>query len=304
MITIRHVLCPTDFSEFSARALAYARALATWYGSSITSVHVYPFIPPPPSEVQGYGRQVVLEAGLRERLLREMRRELEPAKDAGLPTEAVLLEGDPVREIVRCAREKLTDLMVLGTHGRGGFERLFLGSVTEKVLRKAPCPVLTVPQHADRVAGRAAPVFRHILCPVDFSEPSLRALEYAFALAKEANAAITLFHSTEAMAEPGTPESLTFNVPEFRRELETQARARLEGLVPAGAADWCRPAVMVTSGKAWRDILALADERQADLVVMGVVGRGALDLMLFGSTTHHVVRQATCPVLTVLRRPA
>ncbi len=299
MITIRRIVCPTDFSEFSKRALSCAGALARWYGASLTAVHVYPFFPPPPSEIPIDPRGVPLQADLRVRLIAELRRFLEPARRAGLPAEAVLLEGDPVKEIIHHARDGNADLIVLGTHGRSGFERLMLGSVAERVLRLAPCPVLTVPRQTGGQAAHEAAVFKHILCPVDFSEPSLRALEYAFSLARESNAGVTLLHSTEALAEQGTPESLTFNVPEFRRELERQAKERLMALIPAGAGDWCRPSAVVTSGKAWREIITMATERQADLIVMGVLGRGAIDLMLFGSTTQHVVRQSTCPVLTV-----
>jgi nucleotide-binding universal stress UspA family protein len=88
-------------------------------------------------------------------------------------------------------------------------------------------------------------------------------------------------------------------VPEFRRYLEKDAREKLAGAVPREARDWCRPREEVVGGRPWREILRVAEERQADLVVMGVRGRNPVDIALFGSTTQHVVRGARCPVLVV-----
>ena len=97
------------------------------------------------------------------------------------------------------ARTTLADLIVIGTHGRSGFERLMLGSVAEKVLRKAACPVLTVPAHAPDAVPREAGSVRRILCPVDFSSSSEDALEYALAsLAQEAHARLTVLHRAGA----------------------------------------------------------------------------------------------------------
>lgn len=190
----------------------------------------------------------------------------------------------------------------MGTHGLSGFERLLLGSVTEKVLRKAPCPVLTVPRLA--TAGAAPSVtFKTIVCAVDFSEASRRALDYALSLAQEAGGRLLLLHALEGFPEP---PSLTahFDVPEVRRAMTKDAQEQLETLVPENARAWCEVEAMVGHGKAYREVLRGAAERHADLIVLGVHGRGAVDLTLFGLTTQHVVRAATCPVLTVGGRTA
>ena len=91
------------------------------------------------------------------------------------------------------------------------------------------------------------------------------------------------------------------NVPEFRPQVEHDFAARLEALVPDSVRTWCRPTTRIGHGKAYREILGMATEDNADLIVMGVQGRNALDLMLFGSTANQVVRRATCPVLTLRR---
>lgn len=119
-----------------------------------------------------------------EEMIEEVRRFCEPVM-AGATPEILVEEGDPARRIAAQAERIPADLLIMGTHGRGGFERLFLCSVTEKVLRTARCPVLTVPPPAARAP--AGPVlYKTILCPLDFSDSSMRALEYALSLAKEA----------------------------------------------------------------------------------------------------------------------
>lgn len=297
MITIRQILCPTDFSKFSTRALSYAVALARWYEAEISVLHVHTVATPPPTKLPTYAGPTHLTPADREILLNEMKESTASARHAKIPLQHFVVEGDPVTEIL--ARAKKADLVVLGTHGRSGFERLMLGSVAEKVLRKASCPVLTVPRLAPKAAPKEAPAFRHILCPIDFSGASLKALEYALSLAKEADARLTLLHALDMLPEEEPPDTLRFDIRGYRDYLRRVAGDRLLKLIPEGAREWCRPEVVIEPGKAYRGVLKMAEEREADLIVMGVVGRGAVDLLLFGSTAAHVVREATCPVLTI-----
>jgi nucleotide-binding universal stress UspA family protein len=255
-------------------------------------------VPPPPSKIPGWAKPR-LTPQERDHYLQELTSFAAPALGAGVQAKIDLVEGDPIQEILKAAGEGPADLITLGTHGRGGFQRMVLGSITEKVLRRAACPVLTAPPRAAGPQGQAPPVFRHILCPVDFSDASIKSLEYGFSLAKEAKASITLIHAVEALAEVEPLEHASGTMTEWLRFLEERARQRLGQLIPAGARDWCTPEIVVATGRAWREVLRAAEQRASDLIVMGVQGRGAIDLMLFGSTTAHVVRQAICPVLTV-----
>jgi nucleotide-binding universal stress UspA family protein len=297
MLVIRQILCPTDFSEFSHRALEHAIAIARWYKSKISVQHVFSSIPPP--GVPDYPVLVSLSPEMRESILAQLQLFSEPARKAGIAVEAVLDDGHPVNEIVKRAKEAPADLVVLGTHGRGGFEKLMLGSVTEQVLRKVLCPVLTVPSSAGALSGPEPGVFKTILCPVDFSEASMKALEYAFSLAKEADAKLLLLHALEVLPDEELPETLRFDTIRYNDNLKSVARDRLLKLIPVGASDWSRPEVFVAVGKAYREILKTAEERQAGLIVIGIHGRNPIDRLFFGSTTQHVVRQATCPVLTI-----
>jgi nucleotide-binding universal stress UspA family protein len=167
------------------------------------------------------------------------------------------------------------------------------------VLRKAPCPVLTVPRQADARTIDADVAFRTIVCAVDFGETSTRALEHALSLAQEAGGRLLLVHVLEWLPEELPRPTAHFDVPEFHRALEQEARERLAAMVPAEARTWCDPEIVVAHGKAHREILKVATDHSADLVVLGVRGRGVVDRTFFGSTAEQVVRHATCPTLTV-----
>jgi nucleotide-binding universal stress UspA family protein len=215
----------------------------------------------------------------------------------GVNTRCSVVQGVPVNAILDTAKSEQTSLICLGTHGRSGVERLVLGSVAERVLRMASCPVLTVSEQREEQSPKAAG-FKNILCGVDFATLSLKAVEYSLSLAQEAGGCLTLFHALEWFPdEPGWDPPT--DAAEYRVEMERRSRERLEQIVPDAVRDWCEVDVVVRSGKAYRELLALARERNADLIVLGVRGRNPLDLMLFGSTTEHVVRQAGCPVLTI-----
>jgi len=292
MIRIDRILCPVDFSEISQHALDHAAAIANWYEASLTLLYVFPNLPPmelPP---------LVLEAGDRERLLVAMRKMVDRVPTRVTP-EYRVQEADYIQdEIVAQASAIPADLLVLGTHGRSGFQRLFLGSVTEKVIRKATCPTLVVPPRAPDVDAAAPVALRKILCPVDFSESSLDAVAQAINMAEEADARLTLLHVVEAARGLGE-ESMAFAV-DIKRILEdtvNNARRRLNDLVPEQARAYCTVETCVIEGTAHREIVRYAAEQRCDLVVMGVRGRGAIDRMLFGSTTHQVIRAAACPVL-------
>lgn len=296
MIEIRRILCPVDFSECSRHALEHAVTLAQWYQSEITVFHTYTVshaLPIVPHDGPLALEPLRLSETHREQLLEELQRFSKPLADAGVRLSLEIGEGIPVDQIAGRARALSADVIVMGTHGRSGFERLFLGSVTEKVLRKASCPVLTVPPRV----GEATPTFKRLLCAVDFSDSSLRGLQYALALAQEADARLTVLHVLELLPEGDAPELGLLR--EHRERIEAVARERLAAAISDSARQFSTVDEVVSIGKPYREILSQASDRQAELIVMGVRGRSAVDLMMFGSTAQHVVRQASCPVLTM-----
>jgi nucleotide-binding universal stress UspA family protein len=305
MIEIRRILCPIDFSEFSRRAFDHAVAIAKWYESTITLLHVtaapIPIVyAPGPAPVP----TAVVTREDRDQLLLEMNRFAEGEAGSHVPLELSISEGNAADEILAAATSLTADLIVMGTHGRSGFERLVLGSVTEKVLRKASCAVLSVPRQMPDVVAAPGVLFKHILCAIDFSDCSMRALTYAMSLAQEADATLTLVHAIEVPGElPAGEHETTAGRPrtmgEYIAAAEHERYAHLNEAVPETVRAYCTIETIVATGKPYREILRIAGERQSDLIVMGIHGRGAADRLFFGSTTQHVVRQASCPVLTL-----
>jgi nucleotide-binding universal stress UspA family protein len=208
-------------------------------------------------------------------------------------------EGDPAREIL--AEAASADLIVMGTHGRSGFERFVLGSVAETVVRKAPCSVLTIPLTAHDAAGSVPMVFRRIVAAVDFSEVAMEGLRHAAALAAEADAHLTVMHVIEV------PEHLALWIDRVDgishvRAWADAAQAHMRAAVGPNTREYAHVEQRVETGRAYREILRVADEQQADLIVIGAHGHGVIEQMFVGSTTQHVVRRATCPVLVVRQR--
>lgn len=277
-------------------------AIAKWYHAGVSVLHVHrltmPVFAAAPVPTPAALQPIVLTDVEATHLVAALDEYVAPDRAAGGRIDTLLDEAIDVSGAILSRAESLrADLIALGTHGRSGFQRFMLGSVAEKVLRKAACPVLTVPPRADDGARTDAASPR-ILCPIDFSKASARALDYAASLARESEGLLTLLHVIELPPDMSVhPELGAYRAARFE-----QTRLCLAGTL-AGLGEACRTRPLVLAGKPYREILRVAAEQQSDLIVMGVQGRGAVDLALFGSTTQHVVRQAGCPVLTLKALP-
>ena len=301
MIAIRRILCPIDFSRFSRHALEQAISLARETGAELSVLHIFVFAPVAQTVVAGGSiplEPIRLDADTRQTLQAELRDFVGDVDTEGVLLTTTLFEGDAVSRILDRATDWNADVIVMGTHGRSGFERLLLGSVTEKVLRKATCPVLTVPPRMITPAQDLT--FARILCAIDYSAASFRALDYAASLAARGGPGVTVLNVIELFAESTSGrDEVVLDTADFRAELKRTALSRLHDAIPGPVRDHCPLVEMVTMGKAWREILRVAREEEAELIVLGVEGRNAADLAIFGSTTQHVLRQASCPVLTI-----
>jgi nucleotide-binding universal stress UspA family protein len=212
----------------------------------------------------------------------------------GLSHKLLTPKGKVVDALIQIIEERDIDLLVLGTHGRSGFERLFLGSVAEEIFRRAPCPVLSVGPHASAKLNDGSE-FKNILFATDFSEESLAALPYAISLAEEDQAQLSLLHVVEE------PAAGIVDLDAFKSSL----LFRLDELVPPEAELWCHPESLLEFGHQFsrpaERIVETAANHQADLIVLGVrpvLGKFGLATHM-ASTTAEILTWAACPVLTV-----
>lgn len=301
MIEIRQILCPTDFSEISRRAFDHAVAIARYYDARVRLLHVGSVVPVlTPGPAASGAAEAQAGADDRGTTLARLERFAQSEAGGAVPVECEIADGDPAREILARAAALPADLVVLGTHGRSGFARLVLGSTTERVLRQASCPVLSVPPRAPDAVPAAPVLFKRLLCALDFSDHSLNALEYALSLTGEADAHLIVLHVFEPPADVDDGAADAFpGVREYIAAALEERRRRLEAIVPANVQDYCTVETRLVTGRPHREIVRAADEEDVDAILMGVHGRSAADLWFFGSTAQQVVRHATCPVLTL-----
>jgi nucleotide-binding universal stress UspA family protein len=295
MTAIKRILCPVDFSDFSRRALVSAVAIARHQNATVTALYV---VPPVQTTYPTIGLAAYVPYVYTVEDLHEFQKRLERfVADVDFPVTAVSVEAVVVDEILKRAAEMSADLIVMGTHGRTGFDRLVLGSVAERVLVKARCPVLTIPQGAAGVEPSGDAIFRNVLCPIDFSPSSLAALQYAGGLV-HAGATLQVLHVVERLPAWQLVPAVATGAPDDPLVVMREARERLHAVVPAELRRTGRVDDMVTEGDAGDAILKVAADRRADAIVMGAHARHA-GLLGFGSTTHDVLRSAGCPVLSV-----
>jgi nucleotide-binding universal stress UspA family protein len=268
----------------------------------VTLLHASPIVP---LAAYAPGSGVVPTANLtdedRDRLVASMK-QLAVDAGSGVAFDYKLAEGHPAAQILNAADVLSSDFIVIGTHGRSGFERMILGSVTEKVVRRAKCPVLTVPGPEAGASTAPAALFKRIVCAVDFSDCSIRGLNYALSLAQQADAELTVVHVIEMPSDDplGVPAFIgDKTLEQYVTEATQERRQRLERLIPDAARAACSIQTLIATGKPYREILRLAAEQTSDLIVIGLHGRGPVDLLFFGSTAQQVIRAAGCPVLTL-----
>jgi nucleotide-binding universal stress UspA family protein len=298
MLEIKLILCPIDFSAFSVRAYQHAQSLAEHYQAKLVAQHVVElWRHPSASFAASAGLYEEFEQALRESGSKQLQEFVKNHTHGEIQPELVVQAGLAADSILSFAQAQKTDVIVMGTHGRRGFDRLMLGSVTDRVMRRAPCPVLAIskPAHgflaADTATGKELGEVHHlsrILFCADFSENSEQALKYAISATAEYDAELTLLHVLEGVPSPAKAE-----------EAMAAAGERLNKLIPPEGRTALKIKTAVRIGKPYWQIIQLAIEAQIDLVTMGVRGRGELDLAVFGSTTYRVMQLGSCPVLAV-----
>jgi len=285
-VSISKILVTTDFSAVSDHALDYAISLARRYDARIYLAHVItpdPFQFAEPQLAQATYEKVrqAAEEGITDILI--------SGKLRGVPHEVLMEEGNVWPTLEQLVLKHEIDLVVTGTHGRGKVQKILIGSVAEEIFRKADCAVLTVGPKVQNGEKKEVEL-NHILFATDFGPGAEKAAAYAFSLAQEHNATLTLLHVIESAAAY-TEESVA-----RQREINV---VRMQKLMPEGSENWCKPEFRATFGAAVEEILIAARESKADLIVMGAKARNSLAGHAPMTVAYNVVSKATSPVLTV-----
>jgi nucleotide-binding universal stress UspA family protein len=301
-LKIEHVLTTTDLTKESIAGVRYAVALAEKVGAAVTLLHVVELPAPAPmpgmkavllasqnSEVDKYAR-----VRMRALVMRESK--------IGLQITPLLRTGNSFHGIITTARKRPTDLIVIATHGYTGTKRVLLGSTAERVVRHAPCPVLTVPARTIRSrTGKPFPLkLKKILVPIDFSKFSENALPWATTLAAEFDAELILLHIVEKFPIDYLLGSELMN--ETITPLMKQGEAVLKRMASGlSKSTRLKVSVVVRDGKSFEEICRTAKKLNADLIALTTRGHTGLKRVWLGSTAERTVRHAPCPVLVVGR---
>ena len=297
-MNIGHILLATDGSVRAEVAEAYACKLAESWGATLTVVSVLEFAPglDPESPVcRLYLAELMMQAT--EGLARLKAR----AAERGIAVHTRIETGIPSEQVLAAAAAEDADLIIVGTAGKTGLAHVLLGSTAERIIRTSPCPVLAV--RMDRSgAGHVTGGMSHsasldrIVVPVDFSDCSLDALEYAVAVAQRAQASVMLLHVMEPISYG---LDFTVSLPAVREHQQNVLTERLAGFVVALEAANVKSESLVRGGLPRDSILEAARAWSADLIVMGTHGRRGLSHALYGSVVESVLRKSHCPILTV-----
>ena len=280
-IGFKNILFLTDFSEASQTAMEYAAGLARHHDATCYVGHVE--TPAPPLLLDGESLMQFLD-GTREEKRQELIKLIAPFK---MKSEVLVSEGMIDSAVERWTVLHGIDLIVVGTHGWRGIDRLLLGSTAELILRSATCPVLTVGPHVSKAEHEPGYVDR-ILFATDLTHHSEYAISYAASFAHERCADLTLLHVLPNNSR----------IPDQNRVIE-HCKSELHRLIPHGAIGWCNPHLVVTQGDPAQEITAFAEADNSDLIVLGLPRDKIFSTHFRSGVTYSVVSGAPCPVLTV-----
>lgn len=296
MMTLIHkLLLATDFSEWAQRAEEYACSLAALWHAHLTVMTVLEFPPGMNPDYPVNKNYLTERTAQATEQFEEFKRR---ASKRGIVVATHLATGMPSEEVTAAARAEGADLLVVGTKGKSGLAHVLLGSTAERVIRTAPCPVLAVhmPSGEKAMVNQTVGSIRRLLVPIDFSDCSLDALEYAAIVAKQGHATIELLHVLEPVSY-----GLDFTLihPEAGEQNRKRLTARLEQLSSALSGSGVPTKVHVRGGSPADSILHDMRTLSCDMIVMGTHGRRGLSHVMAGSVAEAVLRRASCPVLTV-----
>ena len=278
-ISFKNVLFLTDFSEASEAAFAYALGIARHYGAELFPAHA--------------SDPMVLSETVSENVVEEIVEHSEKrlktlVVDKDVHAHPLFIRGSLESALPRWINENAIDLVVIGTHGRRGIDRFFLGSTAEFIFRNSVCPVLTVGPH---VAFRPYHGFtaENILFPTDMGPHADFGAAYALSFARESHGKATFMNVVSADVASQRD----------RADLINGAYRQLQKLVPGDADEWCKTELLVEIGDPALEVMGYAEKERPDLIVLGLPYQKKFNTHFRAGITFKVISGAPCPVLTV-----
>ena len=284
MIHIKKVMVPVDFSEASKKGVNYGLSLALEFEARLVLANIVPY------DSLAY---LTAKAHLLDLIPAELRERLD--------FELIVKSGDVRQELLGIVEEKEIDLVVMGSRGRSHVQRLLLGSVTERMLRKLHVPVLTVSHlEPERELHKPGPVpLKKLLYATDLADGSEAGMEFSIRLARGLNAHLVVVHVVQPLDAAMYGIETAGYLPDYATQARAQASERLNRLVGLVSDGSVPITTVLADGVAYERIHALAAGQNADLVVINLQGKGRLDRALLGTTAERVIRTATVPVLAL-----
>ena len=284
------IMCAVDFSDYTATIFSYSVALCKKFHAKLFLVNVVIDV----NTLLDHNETALDTAALQRSHIRNAQGRLEDmVNDLTLENELLIGQGNPADEVSRLALEQKIDMVITATHGKSGFKRFMIGSVTEKLMKTIHCPliVLRTREHDVRYSAGFEMKLKKILVGCDFSSDSKLAFDYGLSLAQEFQAELYLAHVIKPVEH------------EENREIFNELRARREGqlqmMVPDACRNWCTPKTTLLDGEPYKALMNYAKEQDVDMIVLGIRGHTLWEKLLVGSTTDRVIRHSPCPVLVV-----
>ncbi len=276
------ILVPTDMSEFAKLAVRYAVLFQQRLGAALTLMYADEFYFPVDLLELPMGYYLENAPETKKKLSEQLRNYVRA--NVPLGAEALVVQDAPARAIASTARDIRADLIIMGTHGRRGWRRALLGSVTESVLRDTDTPVLTI---APSLMKDTPPQIRTILCPVNFTRIARESLTHACSIAQAFGAELIVMYVAETVDDEHVPHVETA----FSNWIDPQVQKNCS-----------YKQLLVRAEDAADKVLQTAKDMAVDLIVVGAQHRLFHEATIIGTTTERITRFAPCPVLTVIRK--
>ena len=321
-IESKKIMCAVDFSDFSNIVLTYGRSLASEYGSTLCLCHILSETHMVSSIGHSYIHYPDIQTG-RVESAREMLGKM--AEKLDVECEVIVSSGHIADEINQIVQKNNIDMVIAATHGGSGIKRFLIGSVTDRLVKILKCPLLVLhakEKHLTSVVAENIKLKR-ILVGCDFSSDSSLAFDYALSLAQEFQTQLYLAHvirPTEQIELPASDyikiqggEYTNWTRSEYlelkkkaadedlktKKTLFSRLERQLSSLVPEESRNWCTPITTLLEGQPYKELVSSAEQKEIDMIVLGVHGHSLLERFTVGSTTDRVISRASCPVLVV-----